>query len=82
LREVQVVEAEGAFGGVFDACSGGLDDGADAGLPDGVEGEFAGVEVMAAGVAGDLFLTGGRGWAVREAGIGAIGGEFLVGHTQ
>jgi len=82
LREEEVVPTEGAFGGVFDASGGGLDDSPDAGLPGGVEGEFLRKEVVFAGVAGDLFFAGGRGGAVREAGVGAIGGEFFIGHAQ
>jgi len=82
LRQEQVVPAESALGGVFDAGYGGLDDIADASLPDGVDGEFLPKEVVLAGVAGDLFLAGGRGGAVREAGVAAIGGEFFVGHAQ
>jgi hypothetical protein len=82
LCEEQIVAEKGSFGGVFDAGGGGLDDGADAGLPDGVEGELLRKQVMLAGVAGDLFFAGGRGRAVREAGIGAIGGEFFAGHAQ
>ena len=82
LREEEVVPAEGPFGGVLDAGGGRLDDSADADLPGWVEGELLRKEVVLAGVAGDLFLAGGRGGAVREAGVGAIGGEFFVGHAQ
>lgn len=82
LVEEGVLGEELAHDRVGDGGGGGFDDVLDALLPGGRDGEFAGVEVVLAGVGGDLVLAGRGDGAAREAGVGAVGGEFARGRFQ
>lgn len=79
LVEEGVLGEELAHDRVGDGGGGGFDDVLDALLPGGRDGELAGVEVVLAGVGGDLVLAGRGDGAAREAGVGAVGGEFARG---
>lgn len=68
--------------GIGDAGDEGENDFPDALFPGRGDFVFPGVEVVFTGGAADLFLTGGRDGAVREAGVSAIGGEFPGGHAD
>lgn len=82
LFEEEVMDEVGAFDGVFDGGGAGLDEVRDAGFPRGRDEEFAGVDVVFAGVAGDFLLAGGGAGSFGEASVGAAGGEFLFGHAD
>jgi len=78
LHEEEVAGERRAFGWIFDGRDGGPDDGGNALLPHGVDGEFAGIEMMCAGIAAGALLAGGRAGTARLAAVGATGGYFLI----
>lgn len=82
LLEEEILDERVALDGVFDVCGAGFDDFPDPGLPGWRNGEFAGVDVVLAGVARDLFLTGRRDGTFGEASVGSAGGEPLFSHAD
>ena len=71
-----------AFDGVGDVRDEGEDAFPDEFFPGRGEPVFASVEVVFTGGTGDFFLAGCGDGTFREAGVGAVGGEFAGGDFE